>query len=252
MIETQRIIGGHVIHLPSVDSTNLFAIDLLANSKPAEGTVVSTDEQTRGRGQSGSSWQSEAGKNAALSVILYPTFLHPREQFYLSQIVSLAIWDALHDFLGDKVRIKWPNDIYVNDKKICGILIQNSISSHKILSSIIGIGLNINQQKFSKDLPNPTSLIIETGEEYPILDVLQVLYKKLNQYYLQLQTKNFALINTAYMERLYRFGEIANFQDQQGLHFSGAIEGTSSTGKLKINTSDGVKLFSLKEVKYLN
>jgi len=92
MIETQKIIGGHVIHLSAVDSTNLFAIDLLANGKPAEGTVIKTDDQTRGRGQSGSSWQSEAGKNAALSVILYPTFLHPREQFYLSQIVSLAIW----------------------------------------------------------------------------------------------------------------------------------------------------------------
>ncbi len=250
MIETQKIIGDQVIHLSSAESTNLFAIDLLANSKPAEGTVVVTDDQTHGRGQSGSSWQSEPKKNAALSVILYPTFLHPREQFYLSQIVSLSIWDALHDFLGDKVRIKWPNDIYVNDKKICGILIQNSISSNKILSSVIGIGLNINQQKFSTDLPNPTSLIIETGEAYPISDVLEILYKKLNQYYLQLQTKNFALINTAYLERLYKFGELANFQDQDGLNFTGAIEGTSPTGKLKINTPDGVRFFNLKEVSF--
>jgi len=250
MIETQKIIGGHVIHLSSVDSTNLFANDLLANGKPAEGTVVKTDDQTRGRGQSGSSWQSEAGKNAALSVILYPTFLHPREQFYLSQIVSLSIWDALHDFLGDRVRIKWPNDIYVQDKKICGILIQNSISSDKILSSVIGIGLNINQKDFSKKLPNPTSLSLESGETHLISEVLEVLYKKLNQYYLQLRTKNFALINTAYIERLYKFGQVADFQDQQGIHFSGAIKGTSPSGKLKIKTKNGMRLFSLKEVRF--
>jgi len=118
------------------------------------------------------------------------------------------------------------------------------------LSSVIGIGLNINQKNFSKDLPNPTSLSLESGETHLISDVLEVLYKKLNQYYLQLQTKNFALINTAYIERLYKFGQVTDFLDQHGLHFSGAIEGTSPTGKLKIKTADGIRSFSLKEVKF--
>ena len=251
MIKTHKIIGSRIIQLAKVDSTNKFALDLMAEDELQEGTVIYTNDQTSGRGQKGRTWLSEAGKNIALSIILYPKFLHPREQFKLSQVISLAIWDTIHDFIGAEVSIKWPNDIYIGKKKVCGILIQNAISSSEILSSVIGIGINVNQQQFPSGLPNPTSLILEKGDTIDFEDFSNILYSKMDQYYLQLRTRNFELIDKAYHQRLYQKEVTAFYQDTDRNVFSGKIIGTTPTGKLNIETSEGLRTFDLKEVSFL-
>ena len=123
-------------------------------------TVVSTYNQTAGRGQRGNSWESEPHKNLTFSVLLKPQHIIAREQFYISEIVSVAIVNTLRKYIIDQpIAIKWPNDIYVNDDKICGILIENTLSGYSISQSIAGIGININQQTFLSNAPNPISLI---------------------------------------------------------------------------------------------
>lgn len=253
MYQTTQIIGNQHFRLPELRSTNRYALDLLSKSKPAEGTVISAVTQTEGKGQSDNTWDSEPKKNVTMSVILYPTFLHPREQFRLNQAISLAIWDAVHDLTGDKASIKWPNDIYVGNRKICGLLIQNSITSQKIQTCVAGIGLNVNQSGFPEKLLNPTSVKNELGREVDLNKVFELLFTKMSQYYLQLRTRNFDLLNRAYYKRLYRFEEVAFYENTQDQTvFSGKIIGTTPQGKLKIETNSGERIFDLKEVKFLN
>ncbi len=251
MIKTHKIIGSRIIHLAKVDSTNKFAIELMGEDELQEGTVISTNNQTSGRGQKGRSWLSEAGKNIAMSIILYPKFLHPREQFKLSQVISLAIWDAIHDFIGTTVSIKWPNDIYIGKKKVCGILIQNAISSTEILSTVVGIGINVNQKEFVRELSNPTSIALEKDSIIDLEKFKAVLFVKMNQYYLQLKTRNFELIDKAYHQRLYQLNATAFYQDANRNTFTGKIIGTTPTGKLNIETAEGLRTFDLKEVSFL-
>ena len=252
MLGTTQIIGNTHIRLPAIGSTNAYALELISKSKPAEGILISTVDQTAGKGQAENVWESESGKNFTGSIILYPTFLHPREQFRLNQAISLAVWDTVHDLVGEEARIKWPNDIYVENRKICGLLIQNSITSQKIQSSIIGIGLNVNQINFSNKIPNATSVKKEVGEECDLQKVIDLLCTKIGQYYLQLRTRNFDLINRAYLRRLYQFEAEAFYQNTaDGSIFSGKITGTTPHGKLKIDTQTGERIFDLKEVKFL-
>lgn len=252
MLGTTQIIGNTHIRLPAIGSTNAYALELISKSKPVEGTLISTVDQTAGKGQAENVWESESGKNFTGSVILYPIFLHPREQFRLNQAISLAVWDTVHDLVGEEAKIKWPNDIYVGNRKICGLLIQNSITSQKIQSSVIGIGLNVNQTDFSTKIPNATSVKKEVGEERDLQKVIDLLCAKIGQYYLQLRTRNFDLINQAYLRRLYQFEAEAFYQNTaDGSVFSGKIIGTTSHGKLKIDTQTGERVFDLKEVKFL-
>ena len=157
----QRLtIGDQVIWLEEVNSTNSHAA-IMARKQVPEGVVIAARYQTEGKGQRGNSWESEEGKNLTFSVLLYPTFLPVRDQFLLSKLTTLAICDTLSPYI-QGVSVKWPNDIYVDDCKIAGILIENSFSSHLLDTSIIGIGLNVNQKIFADDIPNPTSLAILT------------------------------------------------------------------------------------------
>lgn len=252
MFGATQIIGNTHIRLPAVNSTNAYALDWMTKSKPAEGTLISTVDQTAGKGQAENVWESEPGKNFTGSFILYPTFLHPREQFRLNQVISLAVWDTVHDLVGEAASIKWPNDIYVGDQKICGLLIQNSITSQKIQSSVVGIGLNVNQINFSDKIANATSVKKETGKEIDIQKIIDLLCTKIGQYYLQLRTRNFDLINRAYLQRLYQFEAEAFYQNtSDNSIFSGKIKGTTPFGKLKIQTQTGEQIFDLKEVKFL-
>ena len=135
---------------------------LIKNTEVAEGTVVLAKEQTSGRGQVNNTWESSYGDNLLMSIVLYPEFLHAGNQFLLSKFVSLAIVDFLSYYL-ENVTIKWPNDIYVGNKKIAGVLIENSLRGAFISSSVVGIGLNVNQTEFSSSIPNPTSLKNESN-----------------------------------------------------------------------------------------
>ena len=163
-------IGQNSINLKSIDSTNSYASELLRQNAPLEGTMIYTFDQHNGRGQRGNTWYSQPNKNATLSYILYPTFLQIEKQFLLNKITCLAVADLMAEIIGhskgltqkDKaVQIKWPNDIYVGNKKISGILIENTLRETSIRSSIVGIGININQTDFT-DAINATSLALLT------------------------------------------------------------------------------------------
>lgn len=155
------------IEFPELESTSTYLASIA--DKAAHGTVVRADVQTAGRGQRGNSWESEPGRNILMSILLRPESLLPTRQFLLSQAVSLAIVDVLDRYLPrEKACIKWPNDIYVGDRKICGILIENAISKGRIISSIAGIGINVNQTIFSSGVPNPVSMAQIAGREFSI------------------------------------------------------------------------------------
>lgn len=159
-----------ILEFDELDSTNNYLASK-ASDMP-HGTVVRAECQSAGRGQRGNSWESAPGENILMSVLLKPSGLKPSEQFRLSQAVALAIVKTLRPLLPDKeVCVKWPNDIYVGDEKICGVLIENIVSGGRIESSIAGIGINVNQQEFHSDAPNPTSLAILTGCRYDVADL---------------------------------------------------------------------------------
>lgn len=243
-------IGKVLLQLNKIDSTNSHAVKLLSKSKPSEGTVISAWNQERGRGQIGRGWQSEPGKNLTFSIILYPTFLQANQQFLISQAVALGIYDALSNLVPD-LKVKWPNDIYCGNKKLGGILIQNILFGTNIQSSIIGIGLNINQINFNKDLPNPVSLAIATQQEFDLSEILEKLCEKIESRYLQIRAGNYNLIRKHYLENLYRLQESALYQNEQGETFSGTIVGVSETGKLNIHHKKGEEFFDVREVKFL-
>ena len=157
-------IGTVIYHFRVLDSTNTYALKLLSQIRPKAGTLISADYQTTGRGQMGRDWHSAPGLNLCLSCILYPE-TNAQNQFAISMAVALAVRDTVADFINqERVKIKWPNDIYVGDKKIAGILIQTSIHGNVIIYCVAGIGLNVNETDFPAELPNPTSLKLETTE----------------------------------------------------------------------------------------
>ena len=162
-----------LIHISETNSTNSYLQNFCAKEKTEEFTTVAADYQTSGRGQRGNSWESEPHKNLLFSFVLFPEFLEARRQFLISQIVSLAIKEEL-DTYTDDVSIKWPNDIYWKEKKICGILIENDLIGRNISRSIAGIGININQEEFHSPAPNPVSLYQITGKQYDIYEVLKL------------------------------------------------------------------------------
>ena len=250
-------IGFKTIKLKTVDSTNNYARSLIKSLKnkindfyKLSGLVVIADEQTAGKGTGSNSWESEAGKNIILSIIVAPFFLKPIDQFIISKTISLGIFDYLKT-KNIPVKIKWPNDIYINDKKIGGILIENTIFDQTITSSIIGIGLNINQEKFSEEIKNPTSLFIETQKKYIIKDELGLLIIKIQNRYEQLTTKRYKQINTDYLNSLYRKDEYAKYK-ANGEHFFAKIISIDEIGRIVIKTRANRKFtFGFKEVEFL-
>ncbi|MCH2021440.1 MAG: biotin--[acetyl-CoA-carboxylase] ligase [Saprospiraceae bacterium] len=247
-------IGKVAKFLSSVDSTNLFAINLLAKTKPIEGTVIYTDNQIGGRGQIGSKWESQAAKNIIMSVILYPHFLSIPLQFKLNQIVALAVYDLLSNYIFplDQLSIKWPNDIYIGDNKMGGILIENKLKNSLISESVIGIGLNVNQTSFSSELPNPTSLLLETGLTNDRFEMLERLCEFLEHRYLQLKSLKRQNINDEYLQVLYGYQEWRDYEITSTKNIiRGRIVGLTKFGKLQIQTSTKQMEFSLKEISFL-
>jgi BirA family biotin operon repressor/biotin-[acetyl-CoA-carboxylase] ligase len=246
-------IGQNSIHLTVVDSTNSYASEMLRQIRPVEGTIIYTFEQNQGRGQRGNSWHSEPNKNVALSLILRPAFLSGNEQFLLTKIASLAVADLMAELLQQEceIKIKWPNDIYVNGKKIAGILIENVISENTIQSSIIGIGLNINQTAFNAEANNATSLSLLCGNEFNLQIIIESLCRFLEARYLQLKSNKRDLIDSNYLKRLYKLNEWKNYSSQDEI-FEGRIISVSATGKLQVelHTSE-IKEFDLKEIMFL-
>ncbi|MDP4187625.1 MAG: biotin--[acetyl-CoA-carboxylase] ligase, partial [Bacteroidota bacterium] len=168
--------------MTEIDSTNYFAMNLAMKPDTEEFTVVWADEQTSGRGEGNNFWESEAGKNLTFSIILKPCFLKIEQQFFLSKAISLAIANFLQPIAGH-ISVKWPNDIYWKNKKICGILIENIVEQNIIRNSIAGIGLNINQEKFLSNAPNPVSLKNIMKQDYDLEFCLKEILLQIERFY---------------------------------------------------------------------
>ena len=244
-------IGKNCIEVDKTDSTNSYLSRLQGERTLFEGTIIIAKHQEQGRGQRGTSWQSEPNKNLTLSILLQPTFLKPEEQFQLNKAVSLGVLEFLRFSVSrhppfslsgvesvkggqgeaERVRIKWPNDIYISSKKVAGILIENSVSGNSLQQSIIGIGINVNQDKFPAELPNPTSLKLVTGKEFDLDECLKQLCSCIEKRYLELRANRFAEMDKDYLQNLYRFGELANYKYKSET-LKAKITGVTKLGKL--------------------
>jgi BirA family biotin operon repressor/biotin-[acetyl-CoA-carboxylase] ligase len=245
------IIGSNLIHHANLSSTNTEASQLLRSGEYTEGTVIFADYQSAGKGQPGNRWESEEGKNLLFSVILYPQSVSPEDQFLISMCLSLGICDFLDNHIRG-AKIKWPNDIYIKDDKIAGILIENSITGSTIENTIAGIGLNINQEDFGSMLPRPVSLKIATGKEYEINICLIELLHDLDIRYKQLLYGDSVLIKRDYLSRLYRFMEWHSFESA-GSVFTGRIIDVLVSGIIRIEEKEGrIREFFFKEFSYLS
>lgn len=213
-------------------STSTHIADLLKQQDLEEGTVVLTDYQEAGRGQGSHSWVSNRGDNLLMSMLLYPAFLSASRQFHLSRVVSLAICDVLGT-LGIESLIKWPNDILSNKGKIAGILIEHSIAAGNLTHSIIGIGLNLNQDKFP-GFPVPASSVrLESGKLSDLGEVGELVESRLLSRYQDLKAGMTGKLEQEYLDKLFKAGEPALFKTDKGT-FEGIIKGVNDFGELLV------------------
>lgn len=241
-----------IIRLEETDSTNRYLKQLVREERPEEGSLVIADYQTEGRGQMGNSWYSGRGDNLLFSLLIYPRQLPANESFILSRVTSLALKNLLDSFTDD-IRIKWPNDIYWKDKKIAGILIENDIQGKEIDNTVIGIGLNVNQQIFPVDLANPVSLRQITGIQHNREHLLELFMREFFLLYRDLQEGLKMDIEDEYMLDLYRVNDYYWFEDSTG-RFKAKIETVLSSGHLVLRTldSDEERRYAFKEVSFMN
>lgn len=240
--------GKNLVFMPECHSTNTYALQLCQQKQSLEGTVVITNNQTAGRGQRGNTWEAEPGTNLTFSIILKPTFMLATEQFMLNRAVSLGIANFLRSQLPKAVRIKWPNDMLVQEKKICGVLIENVIQGSAISASVVGIGLNVNQHRFS--IERATSLHLETGILYDLSIMLDELLHCIETYWLMLRERHYEALNEQYLEQLFAKDEPRQFRTGTEI-FEGTITGVDVVGRLIINTSAGERVFGMKEVEFV-
>lgn len=240
--------SNNLHYLPSCHSTNESAQQLL-QSDAKEGTVVITDDQTSGKGLAGNEWQTFPGQNLTFSLILNPSFLLPREQFFLTIAVSLGIKELLDNLLPGDIKIKWPNDIYFNNRKMAGLLIENTIRGNTIESCVVGIGLNVNQVKFPMEY-NATSISFETGIKYDLNEQLNIILSNIGFYYLKLKNQERELLRERYHASLLGINESLMFKDAQG-KFKGEIIGTDEYGRLMIKKNGLYQNYQRKEIEML-
>lgn len=240
-------LGKDIISLTVCHSTNDLAMERVRTKVAVEGSIIISENQSKGRGQRGNHWQSEPGKNLTFSIILRPNFLDPTEQFDLNIVVSLAIWEVLAEYTKD-LKVKWPNDLYHNTEgKIGGILIENSIGARGIDFSVVGIGLNINQKGFI--IPNASSLANLSGLELDRWEIFKLVIQSLEKKYMLLKKGEMKSLRAAYSQNLYRFGQWKTYSD--GEKFLGKIKGITREGKLIIEKENGLENhYGFKEVTF--
>lgn len=244
------IIGRPTITFDTIDSTNDYATSLVSNSNPNEGTVIWAHYQSKGRGQIGSNWSAEPGQSLLMSVILQPRFLMAYQQFTLNILASLAVRSALASY-DIAAHIKWPNDIYIGRKKICGILIQNILQGKSIKNAIVGIGLNVNQDQFDPLLPNPTSMKMVSETVFDITAVKSTVCQHLQEYYHRLMEDGFEVLKEEYVELLYLKDEVSKYEIEEQV-VEGKILGITDIGKLQLEVEGEVRSFNFRELKYLH
>jgi BirA family biotin operon repressor/biotin-[acetyl-CoA-carboxylase] ligase len=250
---TQNIIGHVQEYLPETDSTQNQLLARMAEGTLPEGWLIHTDFQTAGRGQTESTWHSERGQNLLFSFVLYPRFLKADQLWRLNQMISVTLIAVLETYIDfEQLKIKWPNDILLRERKIAGILIQNQLSGEKIEHSVIGIGININQKVFEQTIENifpPTSLSLETGTDFELSAILNRFCERANFFYEHLQHSSESYLENLYLESLYKYRQTGTFQ-VKGQTVSGMIEAILPDGRL-VFLANGVRTYlQPKELKY--
>ena len=241
-------IGSSFIELQSVDSTNNYARQLLRdNSLPdrqegvLHGTAIFAQEQVAGRGQRGKIWNSEKGANIALSILVKPQSLQLAQQFQLSACVAVALYHFFSKYGGEDTKIKWPNDLYWQDRKAGGILIESIIKNPESGAgtwdwSIIGIGINVNQSAFPIYLANPVSLKQITGKNFDSVTLAKEICEELNKKFEELITTGFDKIYQEYLTHLYKINSVVKFRKDNRL-FEATVKGVTPTGRLVLSHS---------------
>lgn len=229
-----------IVHIDETDSTNRWLKD------HGEGTmVVATDYQTAGKGCGSNAWESERGKNLTFSMLIHPDGIAAREQFHITEVVSVALCRTLQPYIYNKVEIKWPNDIYVGDRKLCGILIENRLQGNVIVDCIIGIGLNVNQRVFLSDAPNPVSMYQLTGQETNRGALLADFLQTFDQ---EWQSK---ANGSEYRELLYRKGKDGLYEAKTG-RFVAKLTDVLPDGRLLLVDEEGKEhTYAFKEVSFI-
>ena len=245
-------VGQNLVTLKEVDSTNTFLKNVLANNEPVpEGTVIMAESQVAGRGQQLNKWYSSINESLAFSLLLKPHFLPVPQQFLLTCAISLGIHHALLPLVGNQLKIKWPNDVYVGNGKLGGILIENQVQGNAIRNSIIGIGLNINQQEFPAWVPNAVSLRQILHTDYDLKALLLEICSHIEHWYIKLKQGETSQIQAAYLETMYWLNSPGVFKAQD-IIFDGVIAGVSPTGQLQVINNGLLKSYNLKEIEFLN
>ena len=240
-----------IIKLNATNSTNSYLKQLNLVDPIEDNTVVVANSQTHGRGQMGSVWESEDSKNLMFSVFKDVSFLSIDQHFFISMATSLAILKTLESFSIPKLAVKWPNDILSENKKICGVLIENVIKQNQLKASIVGVGLNVNQTNF-EGLPKAASLHLLTGQVFNLDEVLLTIVENMNFYFKFLKAGKYQEIKDVYENRLFRKNKPSTFKNAEGLMFSGFIKSVSNYGYLQVQLEDGIiKEFDLKEITLL-
>lgn len=240
--------SNKIIYFEKVDSTNEEAEKLLFSRLLEEYTVIVTDFQLKGKGVGRNTWQSDPAMNILMSIVLHPEFLNPADQFMINKVVSLAVCECIAQFLPEKsIYIKWPNDIYVEDRKIAGILSKNIIMGHQFSSCIVGIGLNVNQITFDPDVPNPVSLAQLTGSAVDRESVLGNLTDQIKTSYERLRSGNFGEIDQDYLSTLLNYN-LSAIYESHGKRFEGIIRNVDPFGRLILETGGEIKKYDMKEI----
>lgn len=237
------------VKLDEVESTNSYLLSVA--QELSGGTVVYTPCQTAGRGQKGNRWLAEPGMNATFSYLFKPTGIIAREQFCISEAASLAVAQVLTDLSGERITVKWPNDIYHGDRKICGILIENSLDGRMVAHSVIGIGINVNQRAFDPYAPNPTSLAQLTGIEHDVERVMHLVCERLERHLATLAEKGTHALHADYLSALYRHdGQPHTFATPDGTTFAATIVDVALDGMLALrHEEDGtLRHYAFKQV----
>lgn len=250
-----KIIGQQLIELESVGSTNKHAAELLAQRKVAHGAVILAHEQTDGRGQRGRIWRSGANLDLTISIVLQFEHLKAGEQFTLAKVASLAVHDVASSAMkvavdrgSDPVRIKWPNDVLVDRRKVSGILIKNDIVGGLVMNSIIGIGINVNSGELDAEF-NATSLRMETGTEHDRTELLELLCQRL-EHHLELWQSDHEALSRAYTSLLWARGRYADLE-LDGQPFSARPMDVDEDGRLLVEDEDGrVQVFGYDRLRF--
>lgn len=234
-------------HIIQTTSTN----DDARSAEYRHGDVVWAEHQTAGRGQRGHTWTSPEGENLTFSLVLEPAFLPVGEQFLLSQIVALALADTFGRY-GIDTRIKWTNDVYAGDRKLVGILIEHNYSGGQLARTIVGIGININQQRFDPALPNPVSMAQLAGRSFDRREVLETFCACCMERYARLERGEKEAVREEYRARMYRLGELHPYRLADGTLFRAAVEGVLPAGELLLRHEDGTRrAYLFREVEFV-